>query len=406
MNQAFYLRRMWSFSKALDLALVDEAIERGFQVAIGERHGERVAYIALCLGCQLKLSEEDKILLMTAGLLHDIGAVGSFNRYHGEHSLMVRHCLAGEKLIARFPSGAELAPIIRLHHEAPDVSRGALGVAAGEVPLLAKILALADRVDVYLARRSSSRQEREGLVRWIQEGTGKLFYPEIVPAFFALVQKESFWLDLEQPDLFQICLGHLFRDWIIPGREELEAGFTDYLAATFADLIDQKSEFTSRHSASVSEAAEMLARRLGWQEQALHEIRVAGLLHDLGKLAVPSKILDKPGPLDTQEYEVIRIHTYYTHRLLTEAGFPEHVVAWAAYHHERLDGKGYPFALAADEISQGSRIMTIADIFAALTEERPYRKALTAGEAFGIIRKGIGTSVDAQLVELAENILA
>ena len=404
MNQAFYLRRLWSFSKALDLALVDETIERGLQVAIGERHGERVAYIALCLGCQLKLSAEDKILLTVAGLLHDIGALGSFHRYHGEPSLMVRHCLSGEKLVRRFPAGAELAPLIRLHHEAPDPERGALGVPLEEVPFLAKILALADRVDVFLARRASRRQ-REELVRWLQEGTGKLFYPEIVPAFLALARRESFWLDLEQPNLFQICLEHLFSDWVIPVREELQAGFTDYLAATFAELIDQKSTFTSRHSTSVAEAAELLAAKLGWPKQELQEIRIAGLLHDLGKLAIPTKILDKPGPLDAEEFALMRSHTYYTHRLLTEAGFPEHVVSWAAYHHERLDGQGYPFALAAEELSLGSRLMTIADMFAALTEERPYRKALSAREALGIIRQGIGSAVDAQLAELAAQVL-
>ncbi len=405
MNQTFYLRRIWSFSKALDLALVDEEIERGLQIALGERHGERVAYIALSLGSGLKLSEDDKMLLMVAGLSHDIGAVGSFRRYHGDHRLMVKHCLAGEKLVERFPSGEGLAPIVRLHHEAPDASRGALGVAAGQVPLLAKILAFADRVDVHLARRYTSRQEREALVHWIQEGDGKFLYPEIVPAFLALIGKESFWLDLEQPDLFQICLGHLFREWAIPVREDLETGFTDYLATTFADLIDQKSEFTARHSASVSEAAERLARALGWQEQALYEMRVAGLLHDLGKLAMPQKILDKPGPLIAEEIDVIRTHTYYTHRLLTEAGFPERVVTWAAYHHERLDGKGYPFALKGEAISQGARLMAIADMFAALTEERPYRKALAAGEALDIIRKGIGTSVDGALVALAARVL-
>lgn len=405
MDQTFYLRRMWSFSKALDLALVDEEVERGFQIAIGERHGERVAYIALSLGCMLKVSEEDKTLLMLAGLLHDIGAVGSFSRYHGDHRLMVKHCLAGENLIKSFPAGAAIAPIVRLHHEAPDVGRGALGVAAEQVPLLAKIMAMADRVDVHLARRLSSRDERDRLAQWLQQGAGTLFYPELVPAFLALIQKESFWLDLEQPDLFHICLAYLLPEWDIPVPEDSESGFTEHLATTFADLIDQKSKFTSRHSASVAEAAERLANRLGWTEDVLYDMRLAGLLHDLGKLAIPNKILDKPGPLDPEEFQAIRTHTYYTHRLLTEAGFPERVVEWAAYHHERIDGKGYPFALDGDAMPQGSRIMVIADIFTALTEERPYRKALSVGEAFDIIRKGSGKSVDEELIGFAAKAL-
>ncbi|MHB1653488.1 MAG: HD-GYP domain-containing protein [Desulfitobacteriaceae bacterium] len=404
-EEAFYVKRMWSFSRALDLALIDEEIERGFQMVIGERHGERVAYIAASLGQKMGLAQEERIQLMVAGLLHDIGAVGGFRRYHGDHRLMVEHCLLGEKIIERFPSGKVLAPILRYHHEVPDTARGTLGASPEQVPLLAKIVALADKVDVHLAKRLSSRQERENLRQWVAEGSGKMFYPELVPPFLDLVSNEAFWLDLEQPDLLQICLGMLFKDWEFPVSGKLESGFTDYLAETFADLIDQKSVFTSRHSASVADNVERLARQLGWDRQAQHEIRVAGLLHDLGKLAIPKKILDKPGPLDPLEVEVIRTHTYYTHRLLTEAGFPGYIVCWAACHHERLDGKGYPFALDEEDLSVGARLMTISDIFSALTEDRPYRAALSAGEALNIIKRGVGSTVDGELVEVAERVL-
>lgn len=404
-EDAFYIRRMWSFSRALDLGLVDDEIEKGLQLALGQRHGERVAYIAMRLGRCLGLSKKDLVDVTVAGLLHDIGALGCFREYHGDQRILEKHCLEGALAVERFPSGTILASAIKYHHETPDPMHGALRAPSKEVPLMARILSLADKIDLRLKRRLASHRERDEILKWVREKCGILFYPEIAAAFELVAQKEAFWLDIEQPDLLQIALGLLFGKWHLPATRELETGFTDDLAATFADLIDQKSQFTARHSRSVAEIVERLARGCGWQEDRLHEIYVAGLLHDLGKLSIPKKILDKPGPLDPGEIDIIRTHTYYTHRLLTEAGFPTRMAEWAAHHHERLDGKGYPFALKDKEIDEGARLMSIADIFAALTEDRPYRVAMTPGEALALIQRGAGTMVDARLVDLARRVL-
>ena len=405
-EDAFYIRRMWSFSRALDLGLVDEEIERGLHFTLAQRHGERVAYIAMRLGRCLEFSKEELVQLTVAGLLHDIGALGCFRTYNGDPRILEKHCLVGAATVERFPSGVTLASAIKHHHETPDPEYSALRTPSEDVPLMARILSLADQVDLRLPRRLHSRQERNEILQWITEGIGTLFYPEVAAAFERVAQKEAFWLDIEQADLLQIALGLLYGDWLLPATRELEIGFTDDLAATFADLIDQKSQFTARHSRSVAETVERLARGLGWKEDRLHEIYVAGLLHDLGKLSIPKKILDKPGPLDPTEFDIIRTHTYHTHRLLTEAGFPTRMVEWAAHHHERLDGNGYPFALEEKDLDEGARLMAIADIFAALTEDRPYRRAMTPGEALTVIQRGAGTAVDADLVEMAKKVLA
>jgi len=404
-EDAFYIRRMWSFSRALDLGLVDEEIEKGLQYALGQRHGERVAYIAMRLGRCLGLSKKDLVQVTVAGLLHDIGALGCFREYHGDTRIMKKHCIEGALTVECFPSGAILASAIKYHHETPDSMHAALHAPAKVVPLMARILSLADKVDIRMLRRLHPRKERNEILKWVREKCGILFYPEVAVAFEQIALKEAFWLDIEQPDLLQIALGLLCGQRRLPATRELEPGFTDDLAATFADLIDQKSQFTARHSRSVAETVERLARGLGWEEDRLHQIYIAGLLHDLGKLSIPKNILDKPGPLDSAEVDIIRTHTYYTHRLLTEAGFPTRMVEWAAHHHERLDGKGYPFALAGAEIDEGSRLMAIADIFAALTEDRPYRLAMTPGEALAMIQRGAGTMADAQLVDLARKVL-
>ncbi|EHQ91923.1 HD domain-containing phosphohydrolase [Desulfosporosinus youngiae] len=405
-EDAFYIRQMWSFSRALDLGLVDEEIERGLQYSLGERHGERVAYIAMRVGRLLGFRKGALVHMTVAGLLHDIGALGCFCEYHGDSRIREKHCYTGASIVERFPAGEILAPAIKYHHETPDPRYAVLGAPADEVPLMARILSLADRIDLRLKRRLCSRRERDEILEWVTAETGRLFYPEVAAAFKRVAQKEAFWLDIEQKDLLQIALGLLFGQWQLPAARELEKGFTDNLAATFADLIDQKSEFTARHSRLVAEIAEGLARELGWEDDRLHEIYVAGLLHDLGKLAIPKNILDKQSPLEPDEIEIIRTHTYYTHRLLIEAGFPTRLVEWAAHHHEFLNGGGYPFALAGKDLNEGSRLMAIADVYAALIEDRPYRRAMSSEAALALIEKRAGTVFDPGLVALAKGLLA
>lgn len=402
---ALYIRRMWNFSKALDLALVDEEIEKGFNIPIGQRHGERVGYIALSIGRSLGLNEKELIQVMIAGLMHDIGAVGGFHQFHGDHALVKEHCLVGANIIQRFPDGDVLSEAIRYHHESPNPEHSALGAEEKDVTLMAKIISIADKVDVNLCRKVMNHSERERLIHWVKAQEGNQLYPEVVPAFLEVTSREAFWLDLEQADLLQASLALLFNTWDLPTSQTMDYGFIRKLAITFADLIDQKSDFTARHSRSVANNAECLALELGWEEKEVEEIRLAGLLHDLGKLSVPKKVLDKPGQLDSDEIEIIQTHTYYTYHLLAGAGFPLHVARWAAYHHERLDGKGYPFGIKAEGLDTGSRLMTIADMFSALTEDRPYRKALTSSEAIDIIARGAGTAVDSELVEVARRAL-
>ena len=130
---------------------------------------------------------------------------------------------------------------------------------------------------------------------------------------------------------------------------------------------------------------------------------VAGFLHDLGKVAVPNSILDKPGKLEPEEFDVIRAHTYYTYQILSTIGGFEDIVSWASFHHERLDGKGYPFHVSGDELSLGSRIMCVADVFTAVTENRPYRQGTPRDETMPILRNLVKSgSLDGSIVGVVE----
>jgi HD-GYP domain-containing protein (c-di-GMP phosphodiesterase class II) len=131
-------------------------------------------------------------------------------------------------------------------------------------------------------------------------------------------------------------------------------------------------------------------------------------LHDLGKLAIPTSVLEKPGALTPAEYALIRGHTYHTYRSLEAVRGLEEMAAWAAFHHERLDGTGYPFRLQAEDLCTEARLMAVADVYTAISEDRPYRKGMQRPAAGQLLRKMVTNgALDGSIVDcLCDNIAA
>ncbi len=177
------------------------------------------------------------------------------------------------------------------------------------------------------------------------------------------------------------------------------------LAELFSFLIDFRSEFTATHSAGVAKTAEKLAELMHFSPDECKKLLAAGYLHDLGKLTIDINILEKQGALEPQEYEYIKSHVYFTHYLLSEISGFEDITTWAAYHHEKLNGNGYPFHITADSMSLCSRIMAVADVFAALREKRPYKEPYTKERILSILDVMVKNgSIDESVVKvLAEN---
>ena len=148
--------------------------------------------------------------------------------------------------------------------------------------------------------------------------------------------------------------------------------------------------------------ARLLADRLGISGERAEKLQVAGLLHDLGKLRIPDDILDKPGALDERERAIINTHSFETFRILHHIrGFDE-ITPWAAYHHEQPDGSGYPFHLHGDQLCLESRIIRVADIFQAMTQDRPYRRGTSAPSVLHHLHKLADRhSVDRRVVDAA-----
>jgi diguanylate cyclase (GGDEF)-like protein len=168
-------------------------------------------------------------------------------------------------------------------------------------------------------------------------------------------------------------------------------------AASLAHAVDVRDAYTGSHSYMVGEIAGRVARRMGLEPEEIELTRLAGSLHDLGKLAIPEEILRKPGPLNEAERLVLERHPQIGFRMLDSLGV-EPVATWVLHHHERWDGRGYPDRLLSDEIPLGSRILFVADAYDAMTSERVYRRKLPHDGAMAELERCAGTQFDPDVV--------
>lgn len=170
-------------------------------------------------------------------------------------------------------------------------------------------------------------------------------------------------------------------------------------------IVDQKSPFTAQHSVRVADVAKFIASSCGLSETQCYKIEIAGLLHDLGKLHTPDDILEKPGPLNNIERAIMNQHSYETYEILRHIEGLGEVARWAAFHHEGINGAGYPFHLKAHDLSTEARIIAIADIFQALVQDRPYRGGMKIEKVLSILNESVDSGkLDNEIVKLTVKI--
>lgn len=383
-----------------------KALSLAFDISNGSysRHHLRTAVIAAKIALHLGLGVWQIQELIYAALLHDIGAASFIEEKNklGELILskeMYKHTVEGHALFADMPKFSSLAEVILHHHDCFDGSSPS-GCKGGEIPLNSRIINLADRIEILIRNDINILEQKEDIINSIKSLDG-YFDPQLLHVFDELSEQEAFWLDLVNNFYhykFIDKIGNSYKTWF---------NIDDILdiAEIFAILVNRMSPFTAAHSHRVAEVAQLLANIKGYSVEEVKMMRAAGLFHDLGKLSVPNSILDKPSGLTKKEFMIIKQHPYYTYRILKQIEGISVIPEWAAFHHEMLDGCGYPFRIKKDELGLGARIVTVADIFVALTENRPYRKGLSLAETENIMSKmASGGKIDAGLVaELFDN---
>jgi HD-GYP domain-containing protein (c-di-GMP phosphodiesterase class II) len=346
-------------------------------------HQLRVAYIALRLTLPAARSSEDQTDLLYAAALHDIGVLSveeKIDLMRGDVEDLDRHVTLGADLLSRFDLFLPASRIVRHHHRPWKASGGWDGIPES-VRISANAIHLADTVERMIRRDVGVLGQVQQIDAAVNRLKGDRFSPDLVDAFHDLSAIESFWLDAVSPRVRAIIAGMV--EW---PRVTLRLDGLEQIGRILSRIVDFRSSYTASHSSGVAASAELLARRLYFEDRECRLLRIAGHLHDLGKVAVPNAILEKAGRLSSSEFDVIRGHAYHTHQILVNIGGFEEITQWAAFHHERMDGNGYPFHHQGNALPLGSRIMAVADVFAALTEKRPYRNGVGREETIGILR--------------------
>lgn len=314
--------------------------------------------------------------------------------------------LAQELIQTRCTRGAEIARQLRFPEavaegihaldEHWDGSGRPEHLQGPAIPLYARIALLAQVIDVVQFSQGADASLEE-----INNRSGSWFDPELVQAFGAVAKQCAFWDTLRSDTLIDKVLS------LKPGEhsEYLDDDYLDDIAEAFGQVVDAKSPFTAGHSARVALYTQLLAEELGISAERQRWLKRGALLHDVGKLGVSNAILDKPGKLDDDEWVRVQQHAAFTQDILGRIEVFDELARISAAHHERLDGKGYPLGLSAEDIALETRIITTADIFDAITAERPYRGATTVAETLGIMDNLVGTTLDADCYSSLKNLI-
>lgn len=323
-----------------------------------------------------------------AGLVDRLKAVTEIFKHGDEiaQELIKTRCTRGADIARRLRFSEPIAKGIHALDEHWDGQGRPEGLIGSAIPLYARIALLSQVVDIM-----NSSEGAEAALNEVRKRAGSWFDPELVNAFAGVAAEPDFWLQLNADNLETIILT------LEPGQhtKPLDEDFLDDIAEAFGQVVDAKSPYTAGHSARVGLYTSLLSEDLGIPEARRRWLKRGALLHDLGKLGVSNSVLDKPGKLDEVEWASVQLHPGYTQRILGRIDVFAELAQVSGAHHERLDGKGYPLGLMGDQIVLETRIITTADIFDAITAERPYRAAVPVDKTLEIMGETVGTAIDA-----------
>jgi putative nucleotidyltransferase with HDIG domain len=363
----------------------DQTAKRGVWLRDWRKLREQVAYV-------LDYAEPEGTLFERVRRLAVLAAKGPASR----RMLFEVRCDRGADIARTLGFSNDTAHAIRCMDEHWDGGGYPDGLKRNDIPVLSRIIGLAQVAEIFASEKSPA--DAAAVAR---QRRGSWFDPEVVDAFLSVANDDTLWTACGSPSLDD-TVGEAEPEGraIVANEQRLND-----IAVAFAWVIDAKSPFTYHHSERVADFAVAIGRQLGLDEQSVVRLRRAALLHDIGKLSVPNRILDKPGKLTPSEWEVIKLHPYYTYQILERVPVFGELAFDASAHHERLDGRGYFRNLPGAQLSPSSRILCVADQLDALSADRPYRGKMPTERVVEIMRSERGTGLWPDAVDAAERIL-
>jgi HD-GYP domain-containing protein (c-di-GMP phosphodiesterase class II) len=373
-------------ARICQLYLTDDlTFKRDFK-EVGDRLPQVVRFVLSHTGLNVGLAERFRILLNVI--------------QKGEETateLIETRCQRGAAIARQLRFSEAVAQGIQSLDEHWNGAGKPSGLKGQEIPLYARIALLAQVVDVFHTSEGEAAARRE-----IRKRCGTWFDPNVVESFERAAASRDFW-DMLRSDEIQTAI------FALEPAQRIEIADEDYLddiAGAFAQIVDSKSPYTSGHSERVALFTDLIAESMGLDSPRRRWLKRAALLHDIGKLGVSNTILDKAGKLDEAEWQAMRLHAVYSETILSRIEAFKDLARVGGAHHERLDGKGYPRGLAGDEIDLETRIVSTADVFDALTADRPYRTAMPAAKALAIMADDVGKAFDPECFAALKRALA
>lgn len=342
-------------------------------LGVAEEHAKWVAFISAVMGKNLGYDNQKLTDLAACAALHD----NALTQYIAEEKQDAAnglihfgtHCSIGEKNVEQFPFYTDMTGAILYHHENADGS-GLFHKKTEETPIAAQIIHLADYLDATCQLKNISEEKYERISHILRQHENIFFSSEMVQLFFQALPKETY-LSLQGNSIYVLL------HQAIP-KELRDCSFAQIqeVLKVFAKIIDYKSTFTRNHSVQIGQKAYRMGEYYGYSQETKERLYVAGILHDIGKMAIDNDILEKPDKLTNQEFTYMQNHAWYTYEILSQIeGFTD-ITSWASLHHEKLNGKGYPFGKTAAQLGEKERLMACIDIYQALREDRPYKQGL------------------------------
>jgi len=347
-----------------------------------KNHHRRTAIVAYSIGKEMDLTKKELSDLVIAAALHDIGALTVKERDDLIQMDVINpmpHARIGSYMLESFELFSKISRIIYYHHWSYEKDREWVR-EVGEVPIQSYIIHVADRIEILIDANRPILLQKNKITETIHSYKDTLFHPKVVEAFDCASAHDKFWLDIDNLEMSALLEEAISDSYAV----ELTLEMLEEFAFTISKIIDTRSEFTISHSFGVSEVAYKMAELLEFDEVRKRKIRVAGLLHDIGKIAIPPSIIEKKGSLDADERIEVQTHAYYSFLILQNMEGLGEIVKWACNHHENHDGSGYPMNLS-EGLTEEMDIIAYADIFTALSENRPYRASLSTDKILEIL---------------------
>ena len=390
------------------------ALSRAFDLAEGRRpgHAQRVAYVGVFLASELGLEPARIEEVFFGCLLHDAGmaATGHLKVDSRRAAKLIsggsrasevldqvpsggwseaveaiaQHCEEGANIVRRMGLGEAVARAVASHHDCWDGSGSPQAQPGERVPLVARIVAVADRVESLIDAEPSPLVIRRRGPELIKEMAGNEIDPELAKKMADIAQRDEFWLGFYDNDLAAALMSLNYGG--IMAREEL----FDFLAVV-SDVVDVRSAREKGRGRRVADLARRVALACDMTERRADLVKVAALLQDIGTLGVPVHFLSKPDILSVEEMSAVQMHPVYARDIVSEIPGLGAAAWWVGCHHERIDGKGYPGMLEGSEVPAEAQIIGMCEAFDALTSDRPYRRAMTHDDAFEVMR-GLGAT--------------